>query len=97
MKAFTILAAALTLTHAAFAAGTVVKASIEGMHCDSCVHSIEAKLKKVPNVVGVSVKITDAEHENGEAVVTMKDGAKVDAEAIKAAVADAGYEVKKLQ
>lgn len=98
MKKFAlVLSTALAFAASALAAGTSLKAEIEGMHCESCVKAVTAKLKKLPEVVQVEVKITDPKKQNGYAVVTLKEGAKADPEAVKKAIADAGYEAKSIQ
>lgn len=60
--------------------------SIEGMMCAHCQGRVEKALKEVPGVTEVTVSL-----EEKNAVVTAEDS--VTAEALKAAVADAGYEV----
>lgn len=60
--------------------------SIEGMMCAHCQGRVEKALKEVPGVTEVAVSL-----EEKNAVVTAEDS--VTAEALKAAVTDAGYEV----
>jgi P-type Cu+ transporter len=59
--------------------------SIEGMSCKHCVAHVTEALRGVPGVEGVEVSL-----ESKSAVVT---GSGLDEAAMKAAVADAGYEV----
>jgi len=58
---------------------------VHGMTCASCVAHVERALKKVPGVSAVSVNLAT----ESAAVET----AKVDADALRTAIADAGYEV----
>jgi len=59
--------------------------SIEGMSCDHCVHHVKNALAEVPGVEGAEVNLGTK-----SAVVT---GASLDDAALRAAVAEAGYEV----
>jgi copper chaperone len=58
---------------------------IEGMSCDHCVHHVKNALVEVAGVEGAEVSLSEK-----SAVVT---GASLDDAALKAAVAEAGYEV----
>ena len=58
---------------------------VAGMTCGHCVSSVEEEISEVGGVEAVS-----ADLESGRVVVT---GTDVDMEAIRAAVAEAGYEV----
>ena len=58
--------------------------NIEGMMCQHCVAHVKKALEGVPNVETVEVSL-----EQNRAVVT----GSADLEAMKAAVAEAGYEV----
>ena len=60
--------------------------SIEGMMCGHCQATVEKALKGVPGVSEVVVSLEDK-----NAVVTAEES--VSADALKAAVVDAGYEV----
>ncbi|MCM1135999.1 MAG: heavy metal translocating P-type ATPase [Clostridium sp.] len=59
---------------------------IEGMMCNHCTGRVQKALEAVPGVAGVAMSL-----ENKSAEVTLDDS--VSEEALKAAVADAGYEV----
>lgn len=61
---------------------------IEGMMCGHCVAHVEKALKAVPGVTAVEVSL-----ENKQAAVT---GEVLRDDDLKAAVADAGYEVTAL-
>lgn len=61
--------------------------SVKGMSCAHCKGVVEQALKKVPGVI-------NAEADVGAATVAVHfDGEKVSLEALKEAVAGAGYEV----
>lgn len=64
--------------------------SIEGMMCGHCQATVEKALKGVPGVSEVVVSLEDK-----NAVVTAEES--VSADALKAAVVDAGYEVTNIQ
>jgi copper chaperone CopZ len=59
--------------------------SIEGMSCDHCVHHVKTALTEVSGVESAEVDLAKK-----SAVVT---GGNLDDVALKAAVAEAGYEV----
>ncbi|MBP3771383.1 MAG: heavy-metal-associated domain-containing protein [Treponema sp.] len=63
------------------------KISINGMMCEHC----EMHVKKALEALDF-VETAKASHEAKEAVVTLKNGASLDEEAVKKAVEDAGYE-----
>lgn len=64
---------------------TNVKLKIEGMSCAHCVSAVTKALKEIPGVADAKVEI-------GAAEVTY-DPEKATVEAMKAAVAEEGYEV----
>ncbi len=64
--------------------------SVEGMMCGHCQATVEKALKGVPGVSEVVVSLEDK-----NAVVTAEES--VSADALKAAVVDAGYEVTNIQ
>ena len=59
---------------------------IEGMMCVNCAKHVVESVKKVSGV-----KSVEASHENKQAVITAKDGVKI--EDIKQAVTELGYSV----
>ena len=65
----------------------VIKLPIEGMTCASCVRRVEKALKAVPGVANAEVNLATE-----TAAVTFAEGAS--AEALVAAVRDAGYEAR---
>ena len=68
----------------------VKEMKIEGMMCGHCQATVEKALKGVPGVSEVVVSLEDK-----NAVVTAEKS--VSADALKAAVVDAGYEVTNIQ
>jgi Cu+-exporting ATPase len=60
--------------------------NIEGLHCASCVASAEEAMLDVPGVLAVSVNLASSR-------ATIEHTADLDVASIKAAVADAGYEL----
>jgi len=67
-----------------------VKLTVEGMHCASCAGNIERSLKKVPGLKNASVSMMTR-----KALVEADDN--VSEEAMKQAVARAGYKVSKIE
>jgi len=61
---------------------------IEGMHCASCVASVEKSLKKVPGVQFAAVNLAT------ESAAIEFDSGQVDVQALRKAVTDAGYGVE---
>jgi len=59
---------------------------VQGMTCGHCVGAVTSALSELDGVSDVSVEL-----ESGEATVTSEQ--PLDAEAVRAAVADAGYEL----
>ena len=60
---------------------------VEGMTCGHCAHSVSTELAKVPGVNDVAVDLA-----SGEVAIT-SDG-PVDDDAVRAAVSEAGFEVR---
>ncbi len=67
-----------------------IKLTVEGMHCASCAGNIERSLKKVPGLKSASVSMMTR-----KALVEADDN--VNEEALKQAVARAGYKVSKIE
>ena len=59
--------------------------TVQGMTCAHCVMSVREEVSEVPGVAAVYVDLA-----SGRLTVT---GSEVDEQAVRAAVADAGYEV----
>lgn len=62
--------------------------NIEGMNCSHCAKNAQSAIEAV-----AGVKTADVDHIARTAIITANDGCSLDLEAIKKAVADAGYEV----
>ena len=59
---------------------------VEGMTCDHCVRAVRAEVAEVPGVVDVEVDLAAKS-------VTVTSEGQIDDAAVRAAVAEAGYEV----
>lgn len=70
-------------------AGASTTLLVDGMTCAHCVASVTEELSAVPGVDDVSVALTAG----GTSTVTVRSSAPVDARALRAAVAEAGYTV----
>lgn len=66
----------------------VLLINIEGMNCSHCAKNAQSAIEAV-----AGVKSADVDHIAKTAIITANDGCSLDLEAIKKAVADAGYEV----
>jgi len=71
-------------------AGDSVSLTIDGMTCPFCAGSIEKQIKKIPGVERVDISLSDS-----KAVITLKDGKKVDPSLFEKAVKEAGFSVRK--
>ena len=65
---------------------TTKKFTVEGMHCQGCVNAVTAEVSVVDGVENVDVDL-----DSGRLSVT---GADVDDAAVRAAVDEAGYQVR---
>lgn len=66
----------------------VLLINIEGMNCSHCAKNAQNAIEAL-----AGVKSADVDHIAKTAIITANDGCSLDLEAIKKAVADAGYEV----
>ncbi len=80
------LLAVLLIVTSAFAAGPSYRLKVDGLACPFCAYGIEKKLSSVPGVAGVQTNI-----KQGSVIVTMRDGAKLNAAVARQAVKDAGF------
>ena len=85
------VAVALVLAASASHAETI-KITVDGMVCTFCAGSIEKKMKANKETADVFVSL-----ENKLVAVAQKPGMKLDDGRISAQIADAGYEVKKIE
>lgn len=65
--------------------------AVEGMHCASCGLLIDDLVEEVPGVASSTTYVP-----RGQTVVALADGADVDAAAVAAAIAGAGYRARPL-
>ncbi len=86
-----ITAALVGIATSPFAA-TSVKASVNGMVCAFCAQGIEKRLSALPATKAVYVDLKQK-----VVAVEAKDGQTLDAKTITAEIADAGYDVTKLE
>ena len=73
-------------------AATSVKATVNGMVCAFCAQGIEKRLSKMPASEAVFVDL-----KRKVVVVEAKPGQTLDQKAISAEIADAGYDVVKME
>ena len=71
--------------------GTQIRLKITGMTCSACSATLEGVLKAVPGVNRVAISLT-----TGDAVVEVEHG-RTRAEALIAAVEDAGFEAEEVK
>jgi len=91
MRHITIALALAAATLPAFAAQTV-KATVNGMVCAFCAQGIEKRLSKMDSAKEVFVDL-----KNNTVAVEAKEGKTLDQKAIAAEIADAGYDVVKME
>jgi copper chaperone CopZ len=81
-----------TFTQAAAWAGTsLYRISVSGMVCSFCAQGIEKRLQAIPGTESVRIDLS-----KGMVEVTARPGAKIDADALKRAIRDAGYDVRRV-
>jgi hypothetical protein len=69
--------------------------TVKGMHCNGCTEMVTGKICDENKYEKCEVKILDSKKEIGEIhLVTKAKDAKVDEAAIKAVIADAGYNMQ---
>jgi copper chaperone CopZ len=86
----TMPVATLTVATPAMAAATAeaVTVKVNGLVCDFCARSIEAMMKKRPDVSGVHVDL-----DKGEVHLALKANATLDDPTLRKMITDAGYAV----
>lgn len=65
------------------------KFTVTGLTCDHCVMTVSRAAAMVPGVTAVSIDLVP----HGESTLHVESAETVDAEAMKTAVQDAGYEL----
>lgn len=66
-----------------------VDVNVQGMTCGHCVRSVQEEISEIPGVTDVQVELVSG----GTSTVTVTSTEPVPAEALEAAVAEAGYTV----
>jgi copper chaperone len=62
---------------------------VSGMTCEHCVASVTEELTEIPGVAAVNVELVPGE----VSAVTVESEALLDADAVRAAIDEAGYEL----
>lgn len=88
----TLLTLALLAVATSAHAAESVKATVNGMVCAFCAQGIEKRLSKLPATKAVFVDL-----KRKVVAVEAKEGQTLDGKAITAEIADAGYDVVKLE
>jgi copper chaperone CopZ len=88
----TLIALLLAAAGVPALAAESVKATVNGMVCAFCAQGIEKRLSKLPATKAVFVDL-----KRKVVAVEAKDGQKLDGKLISAEIADAGYDVVKLE
>jgi len=93
MKNFPLIILSIAVALAAQSGfAETVKLKVDGMVCGFCASSIEKKIRANKATADVYVNL-----ENKIVAVSEKSGQKLDDAALKALIADAGYEVKAIE
>ena len=79
-------ALALMMTTTLFAEQKQVSVRVDGLSCPFCAYGLEKKLKSIDGVEKLVIKVND-----GLAILTYKDGAKIDKDVIAKKVKEAGF------
>ena len=66
---------------------TTATYTVDGMTCDHCVRSVTEEVKQLPGVAAVDVDLASG-------AVTVTSDADLDTDAVRAAVEEAGYELR---
>jgi|694.fasta_scaffold05177_17 copper chaperone CopZ len=81
-----------TFTQAVALAGTsLYRITVSGMVCSFCAQGIEKRLQALPGTESVRIDLS-----KGLVEVTTRPGAKIDADSLKRAIRDAGYDVRRV-
>ncbi len=93
MKNFSLITVSIAATLAAQSSfADTLKIKVDGMVCGFCASSIEKKMRANKATADVYVNLG-----NKIVAVSEKTGQKLDDAALKAQIADAGYEVKAIE
>ncbi|MBX2833669.1 MAG: cation transporter [Micavibrio sp.] len=88
-KLFVLTLSLITLSFPAFAAGQVVKVSVNGLVCDFCARALEKTFGKQEAVEDIGVDL-----DTKIVTVNLKEGQDMDDERIKELITDSGYNVE---
>ncbi len=70
----------------------VIVVKVDGLSCPFCAYGLEKKLKNMEGVEKVQIRI-----DRGSAIITLKEGQRVDLEKVREAVRDAGFTPRKIE
>lgn len=80
------------LSSGVLAAPPIYRLHVDGLACPFCAYGLEKKLGALPGVQGLETRIED-----GTVIVTMTDGATLDAASAKQAVKEAGFSLHQFE
>jgi len=83
------LATVLLFAPATWAQAPEYSLGVDGMSCPFCVYGLEKQLKKLEGVTGVETDL-----EQGEILVSMKDGETLQRDSVDQAVTRAGFTMR---
>ena len=87
-----VLMAVFSLTAGSAMAQTKYVIGVDGLSCPFCAYGLEKKLKKVKDVVSVTIDLNE-----GKVVVVAKAGTTIKQEVLRKAVKEAGFTVSSLE
>ncbi len=87
-----VLMAVVSLIAGSAMAQTKYVIGVDGMSCPFCAYGLEKKLKKVKDVVSVTIDLNE-----GQVVVVAKAGTTIKQEVLRKAVKEAGFTVSSLE
>ncbi len=76
---------------AAWAGPTLYRITVSGMVCSFCAQGIEKRVQAIPGTESVRIDLS-----KGLVEVTARPGANIDADSLKRAIRDAGYDVRRV-
>lgn len=76
----------------AWAGSSLYRISVSGMVCSFCAQGIEKRLQAIPGTESVRIDLS-----KGLVELTARPGAKIDADTLKRAIRDAGYDVRRVE
>jgi DNA-binding beta-propeller fold protein YncE/copper chaperone CopZ len=74
------------------AAGSTAVIHVDGLTCPFCAYGVEKKIREIPGVAGLTIRMRA-----GEVEVRYEDGAAADPEALRAAVRRAGFTPREIR